>query len=276
MTDHACQGTLPKIHEAVCIDTSRVYDSCADKDCLADLSVQFPPKYQDIIDAASQVKCRGVELLHVFLDVERIPFNRGCYSVDITFYFKVSVEFQFCNGKPPVTLKGFTSFTKKCVLYGSDGQVHVYSSEYVPCGDDIQKPKTSSNPRAKIQVAEPVCLGATLKKRCDCCHDACCHPMPKWLCHCFPDCFPDDFCPPMHEKTVAVTIGIFSIVQLERDVQMLIPAYDFCVPKKTCNCDTDDPCDVFRKIHFPVDDFFPPKEKKNGCCEAPTPRCNET
>lgn len=35
-----------KIREAVCIDTNRVYDSCADKDCLADLRVYFPPQYQ--------------------------------------------------------------------------------------------------------------------------------------------------------------------------------------------------------------------------------------
>ena len=27
------------ITEAVCIDTARVYDSCADKDCLSDLRV---------------------------------------------------------------------------------------------------------------------------------------------------------------------------------------------------------------------------------------------
>ena len=27
--------------EAVCIDTSRIYDSCSDKDCLEDLRVYF-------------------------------------------------------------------------------------------------------------------------------------------------------------------------------------------------------------------------------------------
>ena len=33
--------TPTKIKEAVCIDTNRVYDSCADKDCLEDLKVYF-------------------------------------------------------------------------------------------------------------------------------------------------------------------------------------------------------------------------------------------
>lgn len=72
---------------------------------------------------------------------------------------------------------------------------------------------------------------------------------------------------------VAVTIGIFTIVQLERDVQMLIPAYDFCIPQKECSCDADDPCEAFRKICFPVDEFFPPKEDKLGCCGSTAPFC---
>jgi hypothetical protein len=47
---------------------------------------------------------------------------------------------------------------------------------------------------------------------------------------------------------------------------MLIPAYDFCVPTKECQCETEDPCDIFRKISFPVDEFFPPNQKDNSCC----------
>ena len=81
-----------KIREAVCIDTNRVYDSCADKDCLADLRVYFPPQYQQTIDRATNVRCRGCEILNVFIDVERVPFNRGFYSVDITFFFKVTLD----------------------------------------------------------------------------------------------------------------------------------------------------------------------------------------
>lgn len=270
MTENkVCQGgSLPKIREAVCIDAGRVYDSCADKDCLADLSVQFPPQYQELINAANQVKCRNIELLDVHLDVEQVPFNRGCYSVDITFYFKVGVELLPVQCGAPSLIEGYTIFSKKCVLYGSEGNVHVYSSVYSEKGPDCQLPAGNTNPKAKIQVADPVCLGAKLLKRCHCCTDDCCQPIPHWLCRCFKDCFPEDFCPSMQDKTVAVTIGLFSIVQLERDVQMLIPAYDFCIPQKECNCATDDPCEIFRKICFPVDAFFPVKENKNGCCLA--------
>ena len=49
-----------------------------------------------------------------------------------------------------------------------------------------------------------------------------------------------------------VTIGIFTITRLERDVQIMIPSYDFCVPRKECPSAPDDPCEVFSKIDFPT------------------------
>ena len=35
-------------------------------------------------------------------------------------------------------------------------------------------------------------------------------------------------------KRLYVTLGQFSIVRLERDTQLLIPAYDYCIPDKDC------------------------------------------
>ena len=64
-----------------------------------------------------------------------------------------------------------------------------------------------------------------------------------------------------------VTIGLFIIVQMVRNVQMLIPAYDFCVPEKECVASSDNPCELFRRIDFPTDQFFPPKatDLPGGC-----------
>ena len=63
-----------------------------------------------------------------------------------------------------------------------------------------------------------------------------------------------------------VTLGQFSIVRLERDSQLLIPSYDFCMPSKECaatDSASDNACDLFRQIKFPVEQFFPP-----NCSEA--------
>ena len=63
------------------------------------------------------------------------------------------------------------------------------------------------------------------------------------------------------------TLGQFSIIRLERDTQLLIPAYDYCLPDKECpgSAGEDDPCALFSRIRFPVEEFFPPDNEKD--CE---------
>ncbi len=60
-------------------------------------------------------------------------------------------------------------------------------------------------------------------------------------------------------KRVFVTLGQFSMIRLERDSQLLIPAYDYCLPEKGSTVGSgDDPYELFKRIRFPVDEFFPP------------------
>ncbi len=251
------------INEAICIDTARVYDSCADKDCLADLRVYFTDTAENIIDNATNVRCRGCEVINVFTDVDTVPFNRGYYSVDITFFFAVNLDVFVASSQQPVSVTGLSVFSKKCILYGAEGSVKVFSSEFGANGTDNVLPPASTNPRAKVQVATPLCLDARLCRPCDCCNNIqdAAAGIPRSVSRYFPGAFG----PQSNQRAVRVTIGLFSIIQLERDVQMLIPAYDFCMPTKECSCNTEDPCDSFRRIRFPVSEFFP-KE---------TPDCND-
>lgn len=263
MSDNAScanESSNRRISEAVCIDTSRVYDSCADKDCLADLRVYFTDSAQTVIDAACAIRCKCCEVIDVSASVDKVPFNSGYYSVDITFFFRVSLDAIINPSSTPETVHGLCMFTKKCILYGSEGSVKVFSSEFSN-DSSAPSPLVSTNPRAKIQVAQPLCLDAKLCRPCDCCNnitdtESC---IPLYIRR----CFNGNFGPPSNTKAVRVTIGLFSIIQLERDVQMLIPAYDFCMPAKECSCNTEDPCDSFRKIRFPVSEFFPPNNSDN-------------
>lgn len=104
-----------QINEAVCIDTKRIYDSCVSKDCLEDLRVTFFSRSQRLIDDAVTVKCRECEITSVSIDVEEVPFNRGYYSVDITFYFRLSFDTYSAPCTTPEVAVGFTQFTKKNV-----------------------------------------------------------------------------------------------------------------------------------------------------------------
>ena len=46
MADNKNFPDLHHIKEAICIDTNRVYDSCADKDCLTDIRVYLTDRGQ--------------------------------------------------------------------------------------------------------------------------------------------------------------------------------------------------------------------------------------
>ncbi len=259
----AIQGfDLHHVKEAICVDTNRVYDSCADKDCLADLRVYLTDCAQNVIENATSVRPRSAEILNCIIEVEKVPFNKGCYSVDLTFFVKVCLDALTCPTAPATTIEGLVTFGKKCILYGSEGNVKIFTSNYIPCSADEQNPVGNTNPTAKVQCVDPIILDAKICRVCDCCNTLgdCCDSVPRNICR----CFEGNFCCNC-EKAVKVTLGIFTIIQLERDVQMLIPAYDFCIPTKECSCDTEDPCDAFKKISFPLDEFFPPNARNDSC-----------
>lgn len=69
--------------EPVCINVSRIYDSCGAKDCLSNLPVMFTEANQKIIDGACSVKISNVRIITSTVEVEPVAFHRGFYSVDI-------------------------------------------------------------------------------------------------------------------------------------------------------------------------------------------------
>lgn len=247
--------------EAVCIDAGRVYDSCSDKDCLEDLPVYFTAIEQAKIDRAMTVKAKSVEVLNVFLEVEPIPFNRGFYSVDMTFYFLVNLSAYYTPISTADSVTGIAFFSKKVILYGSEGNVKVFSSESPFDGNIL----ASDSPRAIVQVVSPIVLNSRLVEE-----NEDCTPTPVTLPTSIAGVIGGDLLP-IGSRRLLVTLGLFTIVQLERKVQMLVPAYDFCVPGKECVTTTDDPCEVFKHIKFPTSEFFPPRLDENesgGCCCA--------
>lgn len=255
------------LNKAVCIDTKRIYDSCISKDCLEDLRVTFFSRSQRLIDDAVTVKCRECVITSVSIDVEEVPFNRGYYSVDITFYFRLCFDTYSAPCTAPETAVGFSQFTKKCILYGSDGDVKVFTSSPLNDEHDCPEAPQHSNPTAKVQAVDPVILSCEVIDACDCPIPVC-SSFPKSVIDSVSDCMPS--CG--SSKAVIVTLGLFSIVQMERDVQLLIPAFDYCIPKRECVCNTQNPCETFKSIDFPVDEFFPaeknPKEPRScGCSD---------
>ena len=230
------------------MNRSRFYPGhCSDKDCLEDLRVYFSPDKRELIAHATNVRLRNAEVLTVFLDLEPVPFNKGFYSVDMTFFFDVYLDVFGPLATSPTIVNGVSIFNKRVVLYGSEGNVKMFTSDFDPADLD----NNEVLPKATCQVAEPIALSARI---CDCPPHGCetSSRVPEVISRRFGEL---DF---GSARSVYVTLGIFTIVQIVRNVQLLIPAYDFCIPEKECVNTSDDPCEMFRRIDFPTDEFFPP------------------
>lgn len=106
--------------EPVCINVSRIYDSCGAKDCLSNLPVMFTEANQKIIDGACSVKISNVRIITSTVDVEPVAFHRGFYSVDMMYYFAVTVEAYTAAGAIPETVTGLAMYGKRVVLYGGE------------------------------------------------------------------------------------------------------------------------------------------------------------
>lgn len=249
---------LSNIKEAVCIDAYRVYDSCSDKDCLSDLKVYFCHEAQDLVDDAANVRLKDVDVINVSIDLEPVPFHKGFYSVDMTYFFEVELEVYATPKSVANVVRGLSICNKKVILYGSEGNVKVFSSDYVKSDNDDQGIPAGNLPKAIVQVAKPISLSAKVVKNCGRCMPCC--TVPKHICR----RFGSETLGQNGERDVLVTIGIFTIVRIERNVQLLVPSYDFCVPEKECVTTSDNPCEVFSRLEFPTDEFFPPKVTETG------------
>lgn len=264
MICNGCEDCYPsdKIKEAVCINASRIYDSCSDKDCLEDMNVLLTKPGQCMIDKAANVRLNDVEVCNVSVGLQPVPFHKGFYAVDMTFYFDVSLDVFMAPNALPMPVKGLAVFSKRAVLFGSEGSVKLFTSECGTETNDGMTLPTRNCPKAVVQVAEPIPLSARLVDR------RTAPPIPPCR---IPESimrrYGGEFTGAEAEKQVLVSIGMFTIVQLERNVQMLIPAYDFCIPHKECVTSSEDPCELFSTIDFPTNEFFPtnlPLDPKRG------------
>ena len=113
------------VREAVCIHTRKIFDACRDKDCVEDLRVYPTVSSQTKLDSALSVRPRSAELLCADVRVKEITFNKGYYTVDVTYFYRVRGEtFPGCE---PVS--GLAIFDKRVMLFGSQASVKMFASD---------------------------------------------------------------------------------------------------------------------------------------------------
>ena len=237
----------PQIREAVSVSTRKIFDGCRDKDCVDDLRVYPTLRSQAYIENALSIRPRSAELLHVAVKVEPISFNRGHYTVDCTYFYRVAAE-TFPAGETAV---GLAIFDKRVMLFGSEGNSMTFSSvSGRPRGRD------GDLPVAVVNAVDPIALHMKLV---DAGAQAAGELEPGEIPAFIRESFPEELVLGPNGRRWYATIGQFSLIRLERDTQLLIPAYDYSLPEKECaGSSEDDTCELFGRIRFPVEEFFPP------------------
>lgn len=242
-------------NDGVPIKVNRIFDSCSDRDCLANIPV--------ILDTCelpcniNVVKTKCVKVEDICINIEPVPFNKGFFSIDLTYTFKVDLLAyeKACEG--PVPLTGTAYASKNCILYGSESATKTFFSNATSVGSTNCCCETVNMPTASVSVVEPIALETKIGTVC--CND---------------DALSEANC--RRRRTVILTLGIFSVVELTRPVTIMVPTYEYTIPKKECCADADSPCEIFEKIKFPEEEFSPSilSDSNCGCCNSCDCECS--
>lgn len=257
MAEQISERPTPERAGAMCIHTNRITDVCLDKDCVEDLRVYLTEDAQALLDRSAGARARSAELLTAAIDVEELGFQRGFYSVDLTFYYRVRGDVS-AGGVRAGELDGLAVFSKRVVLFGGESGTKIFSST----GPALAVPGTEQPPEAIVEVIDPMVLSSRVLEA---------NPdQPREVVE-IPEqiqaLFPQPLVLEGDGRRMYLTIGQFSTVRLEREAQLTLSGGRYCVPRKSCCADSgcqEDPCDVFSRIEFPYQSFFP----RDGGCDG--------
>ncbi len=251
-------GAGTNTDKSTCINVDKIYDSARDKDCIEDLRVFVDQNGQSAIDHATNLRCKCADVIWANISVSDVAFNRGYYAVDIRFYFRICFEATIPYA-PAQDFCGIAVYDKQVIMFGSEGNVGIFTSDF--CNNNmpgVPPVAYSTNlPKVVLEVATPICLAVKLVDRTCRCGVCCCSPnqVPESVCNAC-GVVP---CEETGMKCLYVTLGLFSMIRMQRPVSLVINAADFCIPDKNSNVLSEtDPCSVFNNMSFPTCEFYPP------------------
>lgn len=227
----------PESNDAVPVKVNRVFDSCSDRDCISNVPVildsgELPPNIQ-------LVKTKCVRVQDVCMRIEPVPFNRGFYNIDLTFTFRVELLGYTHACDTPCTLEGTIYASKSSILFGSESNTQTFYSNGISTGTTDCSCDVVNLPTCNVQVVPPLALETKIGTICRPCNPGQQEQLPSTV------------------RTVVMTLGLFSVIELTRPVTLLVPTYAYTIPTKECTVDTETPCAVFDKMRFPTEEFAP-------------------
>jgi hypothetical protein len=255
-TRFSCSGASSG-RESFGIEASRILDACRDRDCFENVRVFLTAVGEDLITRTNNVRVKCAKLCGANIQTDPIQFNRGFYAVNIKLY--VTLTFEVCVPMGQAQeFEGVAVLEKRVILYGGESNVSVFRSSESGGYCSIPEPVCCAKnaPEAVVEVVEPIVLGAHIvehRSQCRCCCSCCDVPVT------VTDGLNGTLCDGDGDsRTLAVSLGVFSVVRLVRPGQLLVQGTEFCLPdKECCEPSEEDPCGTFRKMPFPTAEFCP-------------------
>lgn len=229
--------------ELIIVNSRRVYDSCATKDYLENLRCYFTESNQSIIEQSINIKPKSIEIINVNVDIDSAQFQNNLFLIKQNFYFDAKFEVEFLDSNK--TINSLCLFSKKMTMYGSNINIKEFSSKK-------EYNTVNKLPTAIVRVSEPIIFNSSLN---DVVYADDLGKIPI-IPHDISEYFIENLAYTNIKKYVNITLGLFTITHIERNVQMLIPCCDFGKPKKEY-IDEIDTKEKFNKMEFPIDNFFP-------------------
>jgi hypothetical protein len=241
-----------------CIIAFKIYDSCRHQQCLTPADIgpsraaecgEFggeKHKEGDIIKPPANAATVTIDQLRtrkiIIVDKQPCPFKQGYWDVDLKFVFEYRLTFREVDGKVISQIKASSIFNMKLSLFGSTGNE-------LSIGTDLFKSyHDSSTFEAEPFIwaeAKAIALHAAIHRG-----------------HHFDSC--DEGEHGRHgghrPNEVWVTLGLFSIINLFRVVNLSVESRGFCVPKECEDVSPISPCEYFGDLDFPMDIFTPPQK----------------
>lgn len=249
MADKVLPGPVerPRPTDSVNIHTEKILDACRDKDCIDDLRVYPTVSSQAIINSAFSVRPESATLIYADVHADAISFNRGFYTVDVTYFYIVNGE-TFPGGTP---VRGLAVFDKRVILYGSEGSVKSFSTLSNMATDITTEP---GGPVAVVEAVDPIALNMRIGDSGEG-DDQELRSIPEEII----EAIGEELNLTGTGKRLYVTLGQFSIIRLERNIQLSLSAENYLPDAECAGSSDDDPCTMFSRVRFPVEEFFPPE-----------------
>lgn len=261
-----------------CIDTYRVYDSCIGQECMRDLYLCLTDTAQTVVNTASDVRVKTLNVVWAQILTEPISFQNGFYNVNVRYYLKADCE--ACIGaNQPQGFSGLACYTKNVILYGGEGNISSFSSDnqqgFCIAAPSFEQINQDTNaPRVTVDVASPIVLESRLEPAGTTPPQipACCQAVPEEIAALFDGEFGTET---EITNVVYLTGGLFTMIRLSRPVLLKLENGSFYFPDKTADAtaDSGDPCTLFTSMPFPYNEFSPAvisNPPENGAPETPT------